>query len=218
MHFALGAYFELHFRQIYHVSMLNGPWLDCFHQKTGSILSHTDWWYKRHRLKTNIEMKQTANDKSGIVDTSQGDRTIIVPSPWGYRRMTVLCPYDFMGHVKALCDNLAGSLRLSQESTIIFGPRLQSKTLRCPQDRRAVPVRGSYDVTAMCLRATGLRFFQICHCAEFNKIVEATMPVNPYDDCKVSLRRPHGNGDSDIVRASYTRCKANVTEALFVIF
>ena len=52
-------------------------------------------------------------------------------------------------------------------------------------------------------------FFQICHCAELNKIVEATMPVNPYDDRKVSLRRPH----LDIVRASYTRRKANVIEA-----
>ena len=78
-----------------------------------------------------------------------------------------------------------------------------------------MPVRGSYDVTAMCLRATGLRFFfQICHCAELNKIVEAMMPVNPYDDRKVSLRRQYGNGDLDIVRASYTRNKANVTEAL----
>ena len=40
------------------------------------------------------------------------------------------------------------------------------------------------------------------------------MPVNSYDDRKVSLRRPHGNGDLDIVGASYTRRKANVTEAL----
>ena len=63
----------------------------------------------------------------------------------------------------------------------------------------------------------GLRFFQICHSAELNKSVEATMPVNPYDDRKVSLRRPHGNGDLDIVRASYTRRKANVTEALGLI-
>ena len=31
---------------------------------------------------------------------------------------------------------------------------------------------------------------------------------------KVSLRRRYGNGDLDIVRASYTRNKANVTEAL----
>ena len=39
------------------------------------------------------------------------------------------------------------------------------------------------------------------------------MSVNPYDDRKVSLRRPHGNGDLYIVRASYIRRKANVTEA-----
>ena len=31
------------------------------------------------------------------------------------------------------------------------------------------------------------------------------MPVNPYDDRKVSLQRTHGNGDLDIVRASYVR-------------
>ena len=80
-----------------------------------------------------------------------------------------------------------------------------------------VPVQGSYDATAMCLRATGLRFFQICHCAELNKIVEATMPVNPYDVRKVSLRRTHGNGDLDIVGALYTRRKANVTEALVAL-
>ena len=78
-----------------------------------------------------------------------------------------------------------------------------------------MPVRGSYDVIAMCLRAYD--FFQICHCAELNKIVEATMPVNPYHDRKVSLRRPHGNGGLDIVRASYTRRKANVTEALVLV-
>ena len=39
------------------------------------------------------------------------------------------------------------------------------------------------------------------------------MPVKPYDDRKVTLWRPHGNGDLDIVGASYTRRKANVTEA-----
>ena len=48
-------------------------------------------------------------------------------------------------------------------------------------------------------------------------MVEATMPVNPYDDRKVSLWRPHGNSDLHIVRASYTRRKANVTEALHLL-
>ena len=60
----------------------------------------------------------------------------------------------------------------------------------------------------------GLTIFQISHCAELNNIIEATMPVNPYGDRKVSLQRPHGNGDLVIVRTSYTRRKANVTEAL----
>ena len=113
--------------------------------------------------------------------------------------MTVRCPYDFTGPARALCGDLAGSLRLSQESTIIFCPKCQSKIVRGPHDHHAVPVRGSYDVTVTCLRATGLRFFQTCHCAELNKIVEATMPVNLYDDRKVSLQRPHGNGDLDIL-------------------
>ena len=118
-----------------------------------------------------------------------------------------------MGPARASCGDLAGSLRLSQESMNFFGPKWQTKIARYPHDPRAVPVGASNDVTAMCLRATGLRFFQICHCAELNKIVETTMPVNPYDGRKVSLRRPHGNGDLDIVRASHTRRKANVTEA-----
>ena len=39
------------------------------------------------------------------------------------------------------------------------------------------------------------------------------MPVNPYDDRKVSLWWPHRNGDLDIVRASNTRGKSNVTKA-----
>ena len=140
----------------------------------------------------------------------QGARTIIVSSPWGYHRVTVRCPQYFMGPARASCGDLAGSIRLSQESTIIFGPKWLSKTLRCPHDHRAVPVRGSYDATAMCLRAYDFFNFVI---VRSNKILEATMPVNPYDDRKVSLRRPHGNGDLDIVGASYTRRKANVTEA-----
>ena len=36
------------------------------------------------------------------------------------------------------------------------------------------------------------------------------MPVNPYDDRRVSLWRPQGNGDLDSVRASYTRRKADL--------
>ena len=43
------------------------------------------------------------------------------------------------------------------------------------------------------------------------------MPINPYNDRKVSLRRPHENGDLDIIPASYTRRKASVNEALTII-
>ena len=53
-----------------------------------------------------------------------------------------------------------------------------------------------------CDVSTGLRFFKICHSAELNKIVEAMMPVNPYNDGRVSLQWPHGKGDLDIVQAS----------------
>ena len=67
--------------------------------------------------------------------------------------MTALCSYDFMNPDWASCDDLAGTRRLSQESTI------KSQIVRCPLDHRVVPVRGSRDVTAMCQRATGLRFF-----------------------------------------------------------
>ena len=94
-----------------------------------------------------------------IVDTSQGDRTIIVPSPWGYRPMSVRFYEPCMGIVRRPCGDLAGTLRRAQESTIIFGQKWQSKIARRPHDYRTMHVRGSYDVSAMCLRATGLRFF-----------------------------------------------------------
>ena len=98
-------------------------WLDCFHQQTELC----PYWVT---LSGGIEMKQTANDKSprNCWHVAKSDRTIIVPSPWGYRRMTVRCPYNFMVPAKASCRDLAGSLRLSQESTIIFGPIWQSKS------------------------------------------------------------------------------------------
>ena len=40
------------------------------------------------------------------------------------------------------------------------------------------------------------------------------MPVNPYHHRKVSLRRPHGKDDWDIIQALYTCPKANVSEIL----
>ena len=80
-----------------------------------------------------------------------------------------------------------------------------------------ITVRPPYRDCTMSLQCVyGLRaynFFQICHCAELNELVEATMHANPYNDRKGSLRRPNGNGNLDIICASYTRRKANITEA-----
>ena len=78
---------------------------------------------------------------------------------------------------------------------ILFGPKLLSKILCCPHNQRALPMRSLFHVN------TGLPFFKICHSVEFNIIVRATMPMNPYDDLTVSMRRQHGKGDLDIVRA-----------------
>ena len=111
-----------------------------------------------------------------------------------HRAATLRAPYDYRKSLRSFLgqdDNLKPCVVL----TI---------TVRCPYRDRTMSLRCVY-------RQRGYDFFQICHCAEFNKIVETTMPINPYDDRKVSLRRPHGNGDLDIVRASYSRCKANVT-------
>ena len=115
---------------------------------------------------------------------------------------TLRAPYDYRKSLRSFLgqdDNLKPCVVL----TI---------TVRCPYGDRTMSLRCVYGLRAY-------DFFQICHCAELNKIVEATMPVNPYDDRKVSLRRPHGNDDLDIVRVSYSRstCKANVTESLIVI-
>ena len=118
-------------------------------------------------MMTNIEMKQTAYDNQytrlKIDDTSQGIQ-IIVPSPWGYRRVTVRCPYDFIGPARPSCGDLAGSLRLLQESTIIFGPKMSIKngalSPPSPYGARTRVIR------CYCNVSTGLRFFQICHCAE----------------------------------------------------
>ena len=143
-------------------------------------------------------MKQTANDKSGncghvarrphdhraiALGLPQDDRPIL----WAlqrHRAATLRAPYDCRNSLRSFLgqdDN--------QKPCVVL-----TITVRCPY--------GDRTISLMCLRATGLRFFQICHYTELNKIVEATMPVNPYDDHKVSLRRPHGNSDLDIVYSS----------------
>ena len=46
---------------------------------------------------------------------------------------------------------------------------------------------GSCDATCDVSTGYGLAIcFKICHSAELNKIVEATAPMNPYDNCKAT--------------------------------
>ena len=47
-----------------------------------------------------------------------------------------------------------------------------------------------------------IAIFEKLSVRNLNKIKATTMPVNPYDDPMVSLRRPHGKCDLDIVQAS----------------
>ena len=65
----------------------------------------------------------------------------------GHRVATLWVPYDY---------------RKGRRS--FLGRNDKTKIARCPHDHLALPVRGSYDVTAMCLRATGLRFFNLSLC------------------------------------------------------
>ena len=69
-----------------------------------------------------------------------------------------------MAPARTSCGDLASSLQLSQESTIIFGPKMSHDNLKS-HVVLTITVRGSYDIAIIRLRATGLRFFQICHCA-----------------------------------------------------
>ena len=80
---------------------------------------------------------------------------IIVQLPWGYRRMTVRCPYDFVGPARASCGDLAGSLRLSQESMTFLGQNdnlisyvVLRITVRCPYGDRTTSLRCVYGLRA----------------------------------------------------------------------
>ena len=68
-----------------------------------------------------------------------------------------------------------------------------------------------WTMRSTCDVSTGLRFFQNLPECRVNKIVEASMPVNPYDDEWVPA---NGKDDLDIVRASKKSLKAIVSEAL----
>ena len=70
-----------------------------------------------------------------------------------------------------------------------------------------------------CDLSTGLRFFKSCHSAELNKIVEATMPVNPYDDPQglpaVATRKGLFEHRTGIVYSSEGKCNRGIRLLFF---
>ena len=64
-----------------------------------------------------------------------------------------------------------------------------------------------------CDVSTGI--FKNFHSAELTKIVEATMPMNPYDDRRAYLRWPHGKGDFDIVNPSEGKCNRGISSTVY---
>ena len=124
-------------------------WLDCFHQQTelcpywvtlsGGIRNIT--WRQILKWNKQLMISRKANARSSChrLRVTAGWPSDVHTILWAlqrHRTATLRAPYDYRKSVRSF-----------------FGPRWQSKTLRCPHDHRAVPVRGSYDVTAMCLRA-----------------------------------------------------------------
>ena len=87
----------------------------------------------------------------------------------------------------ALCGDLAGSLRLSQEPMISFGPKL-SKILRCPHGHRLMPVLGQCD--AIFDVSTGYKLAMF-HNVSLLQILEATMPATQYNYNTVTLSWSH---------------------------
>ena len=96
-----------------------------------------------------------------------------------------------------------------------------------PHGNRTEPVRGSAFARCpcgdcampptTCLRATGLRFFQICQTSRYDRIVEAAEPVNPYENLTAAscLRREAarkgGYGqDTGSVYPSQAKCELGI--------
>ena len=163
MHFTLGAYFHLHFRQFYHGSTLYGPWLDCFHQQTelgpywvtlSGGIRDIAW---RQILKCN---KQLYNDNQYIpvwklltrrkaparslchrlVDTAgwSSDVRTILWALQGHRAATLRAPYDYRKSLRSFLgqnDNLKPCVVLTITVGWPYGDRTMS--LRCVYGLRA---------------------------------------------------------------------------------
>ena len=117
--------------------------------------------------------------------------------------ITARCLCDFKNTAWASCSNLACSLRLSREPKIIFGPKWL-----CPHNQLAVPVQGS--CIATCDVSTGHAIFQNLSRCRVKLNHSGYDVVNLYDDCMVSLRRPHGKGDLGIINSSEGKCSQGI--------
>ena len=121
-----------------------------------SILSHTEWWYKKHHLKTNIEMKQTATDNSvkllarrkanarssyhrlRVTAGRPSDIHTILWALQRHRTATLRAPYDYRKSVRSFLgqdDNLKPCVVLTIIVRCPYGDRTMS--LRCVYGLRA---------------------------------------------------------------------------------
>ena len=163
MHFTLGAYFQLHFRQFYHGSILYGPWLDCFHQQA----EMAPYWVTlsggirdiawRQILKWN---KQLYNDNQyrpvwklltrrkaparslchrlGVTAGWSSDVRTILWALQGHRKATLRAPYDYRKSLQSFLgqnDNLKPCVVLT--ITVLCPYRDRTMSLRCVYGLRA---------------------------------------------------------------------------------
>ena len=86
--------------------------------------------------------------------------------------------------------------------------------MRCPQDHFAVPVPGSYDVTAMCLTATGLQFFSnlsLCGVKQNRRGHDACQSVPLSQDLPAEAARKLSFGQcTGVVYSSEGKCNRGI--------
>ena len=75
-------------------------------------------------------------------------------------------------------------------------------------------MRSTCDVSA----GYGQAIFKICHSTELNKLVEAMMSVNRYDDRRVYLRWTHRKDDFDIINSSEGKCIQGINSTVLYMY
>ena len=128
MHFRLGAYFQLHFRQFYNGSILYGPWLDCFHQQTelgpywvtlSGDIRDIAWrqilkWNKQLMITNRyLDMSEGAArslcHRLGVTAGWPSDVRMILWALQGHLAATLRAPYDYRKSLRSFLgrnDNL----------------------------------------------------------------------------------------------------------------